>query len=990
MNAQKINYDERYDRMVNNIIYENNPQNNCPICHFSICICNKKNPYKSEKSQIIYNSFNTENERRHQSFKINKNLINLNKIKRKPKQFPLLNDQIQFPLFTPSSTRASQKKLKNNFIFYHDNEVQTLYNNNSSIEKLGIDSYTNAQNEEFYKIRHLTNNKKVNNSVSGKIVIPYLSNINTFNSMNNHRNNNNQEIFNDNFITIKNNKNNIMEKSNNSIEKSINNKFIAKKTIKDESEINKTLEKPFYGSFANIHRNPVNKSIVMNNIESISPISKNEYSHKRHNFFKKSNSGHFDKNNNNNLQTNFNNINLNIKNNYSYQINSNNILNFPNNTIEQIKKYNSFKNDVKGDQIILKNIIRLKRKNNISKNKSNNKGKIPSDECFYDKKIKENRNTDFERKSPINIIYENNIIYSKIRNNNYFTNNKTDWLDDNKENQSNNFIKDNLLREKKTKAKINSKLFEKFKNNISKNCNNKSTKFPFFQIPNNRKPNSSNNNDIHFSKSRIDRNNNELIDINPRSEVESNNKLKNVELISLLKKANSKILQLKLQLNNNKKVNNNKIITNNYKKMKINKVNNEKSKVNIKPNFQNKNFLNIKIGEENPRKTYKNLKTNFNQKLLIKESILFNSQIFNSQNNRSSFNTSDYKIIFNENFSITSNIKLNKFQNKQKVIFSIYNSKNKKFKNSLLCFDVETKIFEIKNIDTKNSFHKNFYDSINKKNKINKSIYLVNDNNYYIVTGLNCTKFYKYSYELDIMKQFSDLKYNHSNGQMIPYFDKIICLSGNSTKKVELFLEDENVWKELPEMQIERSYFSACIIKNRYLFSFFGYNFPNRNYLYSIEYLDLFIYNKIASLKIGNNKNENIFWRYLDYNYFNNNSPFQKINLIGSIAVNYNNEKILFLGGQNYLSNDEDDGYYQLILDDTKINSELYSYFEKIKTKNFNNLSKNYFFNNFKCIEDLENDNILKEPVFAAFDNKFNAHLIKLSTMNHEIYNINL
>ena len=191
-------------------------------------------------------------------------------------------------------------------------------------------------------------------------------------------------------------------------------------------------------------------------------------------------------------------------------------------------------------------------------------------------------------------------------------------------------------------------------------------------------------------------------------------------------------------------------------------------------------------------------------------------------------------------------------------------------------------------------------------------------------------------------------------------------------------------------MQIERSYFSSCIIKDRYLFTFFGYNCPNKTILNSIEYLDIINYAGVNYQKINNNN----YWTYLDYNYYSNSESFQRINLIGSIAVNCCDEKIIFLGGKNYLINEDDGGYYQFIFDENDINSnEVFSYIEKIKTKgliNFNLKKKHFFNNSYKYFEDINQDNILKEPIFVAFDNNNFVHLIKLGSMNHELYNINM
>ena len=68
--------------------------------------------------------------------------------------------------------------------------------------------------------------------------------------------------------------------------------------------------------------------------------------------------------------------------------------------------------------------------------------------------------------------------------------------------------------------------------------------------------------------------------------------------------------------------------------------------------------------------------------------------------------------------------------------------------------------------------------------------------------------------------------------------------------------------------------------------------------------------------------------------------------------------------------------------------NEVNSYIEIIPDKNSDIFGKNYFFNyDYRYIEDLNRNNNMKEPTFAAFDNNYNVHLIKLSTMNHEIFN---
>ena len=67
--------------------------------------------------------------------------------------------------------------------------------------------------------------------------------------------------------------------------------------------------------------------------------------------------------------------------------------------------------------------------------------------------------------------------------------------------------------------------------------------------------------------------------------------------------------------------------------------------------------------------------------------------------------------------------------------------------------------------------------------------------------------------------------------------------------------------------------------------------------------------------------------------------------------------------------------------------SEVNSYFERIISKNVNSSGKKFLFcYDYKYIEELDRNNNMKEHTLAAFDKNYNVHLIKLSTMNHEIY----
>ena len=969
INNQQFNYEDRYERMVNNIIYESIPQYKCPFCHSFICICDNKIDFDFKRSKIKYNSFNTEIGRQNYSTKNNKNVINLNKMRINPIQIPLYNENNNFGIISPASMRESQQKvLKNNFIFYNNNGNQTIYQNDD--EKIYEQFSYNIQKNNYSNKRLLTNNyKRLNNSVSGRLVVPYFNNMKNINSTHDYyQMNKSPSNSKDNILTINQTKNSILDENFLSVKKGKNNKFRKIYLNKNKKEINKTLEKETYNSYLNIHKNPlINNNRLKNNKSSRECLSNsinNRYSNKINSF------NHFKKNNSNF----YNHSNLNLNNDYIYPINSDNIINFPQNSIEEMQKfYSSNFDDIPEEKNDLKNIIRLRRKNITS----NSKDTIKSGEKLFENRRKQKRNTNYDNINPINKIYINNS--KNMFNNNYISFNKTESSNENKENISNNIIENSFLKNKNINKKINIRLFEKLKKNFKFKTGKKEV---FVENQKNKKiPN--NNDDIKVSKNLFNKNNIKKEDMNNKNKNTNTNidinkyKVKTNELISFLRRTNNEINKLKIQLTQLNDYNNlNGYIISKKNYNQFNNLNNNNSNENMKNYYPNKNYLKIKIREGNLNSNNnKNNFSNLNSEILNKRINTSNFQILNNNQNHTSINLPNFKNISND-----SNI--NKVNDIHKNIFAIYNSKNKNFRNSILCFNAENKSFEIRNIDNSNNFNKNFGDS--------NSIYLIKNNNYYIISGLNCNKFYKYSYKGNKMSQLRDLKYNHLNGSMISYNDKIICLCGDFNKKVELYLENENKWLELPETQIERSYFSLCIIKNRYLFIFFGYNYPNRMYLNSIEFLDISNYhiNNIMNFQRGNNI---INWRYLDYNYYSNNESFQKINLIGSIAVNYNDEKIIFLGGKNYLINQDDDGYYQFIFDENDINDNemIISYIEKIKTKGITNFKNIFFNNNYKYFEDLNQDNVLKEPIFVAFDNNYYVHMIKLSTMNHEVYNIN-
>ena len=208
------------------------------------------------------------------------------------------------------------------------------------------------------------------------------------------------------------------------------------------------------------------------------------------------------------------------------------------------------------------------------------------------------------------------------------------------------------------------------------------------------------------------------------------------------------------------------------------------------------------------------------------------------------------------------------------------------------------------------------------------------------------------------------LKNNHSNGALLNYSDEIICISGNYNKKVELFNQSKNEWTDLPELKIERSNCATCLLKNKYIFCLFGYNFPTKKYLNTIEYID-----------IENYKNNS--WNYLLYK----NERLLSLYISGAMGINYNDEKIIVVGGNNGEKNKPIENFYQIVIsNDFEKDDKSYVEEEKRKLKDIDK-NKSYLFNKGYHIFS-DNNNLY----YMAYDNKLRAHLFQISNMAHDIF----
>ena len=316
---------------------------------------------------------------------------------------------------------------------------------------------------------------------------------------------------------------------------------------------------------------------------------------------------------------------------------------------------------------------------------------------------------------------------------------------------------------------------------------------------------------------------------------------------------------------------------------------------------------------------------------------------------------------------IQRNIKIS-----SKTIFTIYSNYEKPI---ILAFDYENKMFSIQDYSDFSNFEENYKLSINNNENNNRNknnfgnLYLTIDTNFYIITGKNHDMLFMFDSIKKTINKLCNLKNNHSNGNLLYYENNIICLSGDYNKKVEIFQINKNEWRDLPEMITERSNSASCIInkkENKYIFNLFGYNYPTKEYLNTIEFLNI------------NQNNSN--WKYLNYNY--NNPNLISLHLSNFFCINYNDNKIIIIGGYNGKDNKSNDKYIQINLDDENIKENILVEDSGRKLKDIDINTIYYLCNGYKInyIKDK------KEILYEIFDSEFNCHLFQKSNMVHDIF----
>ena len=622
------------------------------------------------------------------------------------------------------------------------------------------------------------------------------------------------------------------------------------------------------------------------------------------------------------------------------------------------------------DENNINNNIKKLSYNKIINNKKENIAKIGKNNNFYNNKelifTKQNNNNNSFINNYFDSIKNDNI---NIENKNYYESN----LDLNYLNYNNNNDNKNLYINENENVN-NNKIYLKISRfNLIIKGNENEMKMSNYE----------NEKLIKIYEKEIQRLNKKLI--------EANEKIK--EYMKLLINSQSEVYILKDKLNKEKK----EI----YKNNKNNKI---KSKIKYIKQDDNNNIIGrnqnsflIKLPDsfitfkENNETIQNEKKNNFRKNSVInnhnnsinnlieihsKKNNIINSEIYTKKiskkpkrsNSQPNINKLDIDLIekhkteiYNEsNFLNSTKIK-KKISNKLAYIIYPYDKKRK----NILYFDIENKQFSKSNYIDFENFNKNYLNSFRNDESENNSIFLMYKNNLYIVTGGNTDIFYVFNSQKNIIKKICNLKNNHANGVLIKFKNKLFCLSGKYNKKVEIYSELKKEWNELSEMNIERSFFSACIINDAYLFCLFGYNTPTNKYLDSIEYYNI--------------NNEENGWKYLRYK----NPYLLRMNICGFICINFNNNIIIF-GGINGIQQNPVKKFYKIIFDKDFENN---SFIEDINMTP-QDIDKNkcyYFQNGIGQIED-ENNNIY----YTAFDNNYNLHIIKLTNrIEHEIYYFN-
>ena len=292
----------------------------------------------------------------------------------------------------------------------------------------------------------------------------------------------------------------------------------------------------------------------------------------------------------------------------------------------------------------------------------------------------------------------------------------------------------------------------------------------------------------------------------------------------------------------------------------------------------------------------------------------FNTSAFSDENNSININLNNNNL-FSSNLKISHQFSLSITTYKPKYLHSLkmYSPKriilsqknNIKNEDEKIIFKPYDNIHFLKFDIINNSFQLiSFADYSNYTINFNKDniTYLNINNNVFIITGKNNDLFYFFNYKKKSITKLSNLKYNHLNCGLIKYDNKIICISGNFTKKIEAYDLKLNKWNDsiIKEMNQERAKSSFLIINN-FIYAFYGYNYIQNKYINNIEFYENNVWKEIYI----NNNNLNGIIEHICYVDFNNdiiilggmnekgfNKNYYKLNLNNKKLINIGQEKI--------------------------------------------------------------------------------------------------
>ena len=365
------------------------------------------------------------------------------------------------------------------------------------------------------------------------------------------------------------------------------------------------------------------------------------------------------------------------------------------------------------------------------------------------------------------------------------------------------------------------------------------------------------------------------------------------------------------------------------------------SRINYKGNSTISNYNNTNGNINYLNDSYKKITTSTTKQIISSSSSI--SKIINKFKIENDLSISPIKKLQNKFITNIDNLGDN-------LVFKLYLGKN------ILCYDFTNNNFGLFDFADYNNFESNL---ITEEN--NGNIFLSYNSILYIVTGKNSDFFYEFNPKKKSMEKLCSLNNNHSKGSLIAFQNSIICLSGEHNKKCEIYSIHKNEWNELPEMNFERSDFGTCIIKNKYLFSIFGFNSPKNEYLNNIEYLDLL--------------SEGSLWKNLDYK-----SDNFSLYIKGLLTLNYFDNKIILIGGFNGEFNKPVETFAQIILGD---DFEKEIYVENVDRK-FKDIQKykSYIFSNGVTERKDEKGRIYN----ITFDNDDRIHIFEMQNMGHDVY----